>query len=76
MGLLLLVGLLCLGVLKLSCVDQAGLEFRDPPASASHVLGLKECATVPGFISEFLLSTLNRGYTVCSDALSDRCALV
>jgi hypothetical protein len=26
-------------------VDQAGLELRDPPASASQVLGLKECAT-------------------------------
>jgi hypothetical protein len=26
-------------------VDQAGLELRNPPASASRVLGLKECAT-------------------------------
>ena len=26
-------------------VDQAGLEPRNPPASASHVLGLKACAT-------------------------------
>jgi hypothetical protein len=26
-------------------VDQAGLELRDPPASASRVLGLKACAT-------------------------------
>jgi hypothetical protein len=26
-------------------VDQAGLEFRNPPASASQVLGLKVCAT-------------------------------
>lgn len=25
-------------------VDQAGLELRDPPVSASHVLGLKACA--------------------------------
>jgi hypothetical protein len=25
-------------------VDQAGLELRDPPASASEVLGLKVCA--------------------------------
>jgi hypothetical protein len=25
-------------------VDQAGLELRDPPASASPVLGLKACA--------------------------------
>jgi hypothetical protein len=28
-------------------VDQAGLELRNPPASASLVLGLKECATTP-----------------------------
>jgi hypothetical protein len=29
-------------------VDQAGLEPRNPAASASRVLGLKECATMPG----------------------------
>jgi hypothetical protein len=28
------------------CVDQAGLELRNPPASAS-VLGLKACAATP-----------------------------
>jgi hypothetical protein len=28
-------------------VDQAGLELRNPPASASRVLGLKACATMP-----------------------------
>ena len=27
------------------CVAQAGLELRNPPASAFQVLGLKECAT-------------------------------
>jgi hypothetical protein len=27
------------------CVDQAGLKLRNPPASASQVLGLKVCAT-------------------------------
>jgi hypothetical protein len=26
-------------------IDQAGLELRNPPASASQVLGLKACAT-------------------------------
>ena len=26
-------------------VDQVGLELRNPPASASRVLGLKACAT-------------------------------
>ena len=30
-------------------VDQVGLELRNPPASASRVLGLKACATTPGF---------------------------
>jgi hypothetical protein len=29
-------------------VDQAGLELRNLPASASRVLGLKVCATKPG----------------------------
>jgi hypothetical protein len=31
-------------------VDQAGLELRNPPASASQVLGLKACATTPGSV--------------------------
>jgi hypothetical protein len=29
-------------------VDQAGLELRNLPASASQMLGLKACATTPG----------------------------
>jgi hypothetical protein len=29
-------------------VGQAGLELRNPPASASQVLGLKACTTSPG----------------------------
>jgi hypothetical protein len=32
-------------------VDQAGLELRNLPASASQVLGLKACATTPGYTS-------------------------
>jgi hypothetical protein len=28
-------------------VDQAGLELRNSPSSASRVLGLKACATMP-----------------------------
>jgi hypothetical protein len=36
-------------------VDQAGLELRDPPASASQVLGLKACATTPGMSSSFVV---------------------
>jgi hypothetical protein len=30
-------------------IDQAGLELRNLPASAFRVLGLKVCATTPGF---------------------------
>jgi hypothetical protein len=43
-------GFLCiaLAVLELTLVDQAGLELRNPPASASRVLGLKASATTPG----------------------------
>jgi hypothetical protein len=29
-------------------LDQAGLELRNLPASASQVLGLKACTTMPG----------------------------
>jgi hypothetical protein len=29
-------------------VDQAGLELRNPSASASQMLGLKACTTMPG----------------------------
>jgi hypothetical protein len=31
-------------------VDQAGLELKDLPASASQVLGLKVCATTAQFL--------------------------
>jgi hypothetical protein len=31
------------------CIDQAGLKLRNLPASASQVLGLKACATMPRF---------------------------
>jgi hypothetical protein len=36
-------------------VDQAGLELRNPPASASRVLGLKACTTTPGMLGIFKL---------------------
>jgi hypothetical protein len=36
-------------------VDQAGLELRNPPASASRVLELKVCATTLGIIVHFYL---------------------
>jgi len=41
-------------------VDQAGLELRNPPASASRVLGLKACATMPGSEWEFLNTDRSR----------------
>jgi hypothetical protein len=34
-------------------VDQAGLELRNPPASASRLLGLKACDTTPGHLYVF-----------------------
>jgi hypothetical protein len=37
-------------------VDQAGLELRNPPASASWVLGLKACATTARLALMFLIS--------------------
>jgi hypothetical protein len=33
---------------NINFVDQAGLELRNPPASASRVLGSKACTTTPG----------------------------
>jgi hypothetical protein len=42
------VSLSSLGCPGTHFVDQAGLELRNPPASASRVLGLKVCATTPG----------------------------
>jgi hypothetical protein len=51
-------------------VDQAGLELRNPPVSASQVLGLRACATTPSpsglcdayiflfFIIELLIASL------------------
>jgi hypothetical protein len=35
-------------------VDQAVLELRNPPASASRVLGSKACTTTPGYIFLFI----------------------
>jgi hypothetical protein len=34
------------------CVDQAGLELRNPPISASRVLGLRACTTMPDLAVE------------------------
>jgi hypothetical protein len=43
------VSLCSLGCPGTHSVDQAGLELRNPPASAAQVLGLKACATTPGW---------------------------
>jgi hypothetical protein len=37
-------------------VDQDGLKLRNPPASASQVLGLKVCSTTPGSGKHFLIT--------------------
>jgi hypothetical protein len=37
-------------------VDQAGLELRNPPASASQVLGLKACTTTARLKHCFLIT--------------------
>jgi hypothetical protein len=46
-------------------VDQAGLELRNPPASASRVLGLKACATTAQLrilkVLEFSIATMKAG---------------
>jgi hypothetical protein len=42
------VSLYSLGCPGTHFVDQAGLELRNPPPSASQVLGLKACDTTPG----------------------------
>jgi hypothetical protein len=49
-------------------VDQAGLELRNPPASASRVLGLKACATTPGPQLNFIFPKLDSFYQVSSSA--------
>jgi hypothetical protein len=48
------VSLCSLGCPGTHFVDQAGLELRNPPASASRVLGLKACATTPRDTEFFL----------------------
>lgn len=47
-----------LSFLELALLDQAGLELRDSPVSASSVLGLKACATTAQLGSNTLEATL------------------
>jgi hypothetical protein len=53
-------------------VDQAGLELRNPPASATRVLELKACATTPGFYLIFETRSLILGCTNVLDWLLGR----
>jgi hypothetical protein len=53
-------------------VDQAGLELRNPPASASQVLGLKPAATMPGWDSLFYVAILSQP-GLYSDTLCTLC---
>jgi hypothetical protein len=46
-------------------VDQAGLKLRNPPASASQVLGLKASATMPGPAGYFILYVWVSSLHVC-----------
>jgi hypothetical protein len=58
-------------------VDQAGLELRNLPASASQVLGLKECATMPGLdhFHSFLCPLKNLTKALVRSALGGSCRL-
>jgi hypothetical protein len=49
-------------------VDQAGLELRNPPASASQGLGLKACATTLGYSLILWRHFLHRGFLCCDDS--------
>jgi hypothetical protein len=44
-----------LGYPGIHFVDQAGLQLRNPPASAFQVLGLKACATTSSLVYHFVL---------------------
>jgi hypothetical protein len=48
-------------------VDQAGLQLRNPPASASQVLGLKACTTTAWPVHSFKTEYICEGqkYQVC-----------
>lgn len=52
-----------LGYPETCSVDHGGLELTDPPGPAFRVLGLKACATTPGWVTEmlYLFSELSLG---------------
>jgi hypothetical protein len=45
-------------------VDQAGFKLRNPPASASQVLGLKACATTVRHILIFIYHTEKQSWQI------------
>ena len=54
-------------------IAQAGLELRNPPASASQMLGLKACATTPRMVDldiVFLTSYLEKTRLVLDKVIS------
>jgi hypothetical protein len=63
-------GFLCVALTVQELIDQAGLELRNLPASASQVLGLKACATTLGlkcilcvcFVSYVCLCTMGMAW--------------
>jgi hypothetical protein len=59
-------------------VDQAGLELRNPPASASQVLGLKVCATTAQPGCQFQRSTASQTARdgLCLSTATERAAQV
>jgi hypothetical protein len=60
-------GFLCIsGCPGTQSVNQAGLKLRNPPASASQVLGLKVCTTTPG---QLLISCFNICLCMCTCSL-------
>jgi hypothetical protein len=52
-------------------VHQAGLELRNPPASASRVLGLKASTTTAGPRNRFYLDCYHLSYCCAVDNIRD-----
>jgi hypothetical protein len=63
------VSLYCPGCPGTHSVDQAGLQLRNLPASASRVLALKVCATPPSYRTLLMKHTLESGFKLVSKAL-------
>jgi hypothetical protein len=64
------------GCAETHSVDQAGLELRNPPASASRVLGLKACATTPWPLMTFILLCLSLLKPIHKDKMKAFCRIL